>query len=45
MDNMLNRALQEKILNEDEAKLIREAELARWHVIQVDDFNKEFTQE
>lgn len=45
MEGMLERALAEKILNEDEARLIREAETARWHIIQVDDFNKEFTQE
>jgi acyl-CoA dehydrogenase len=45
MDSMLQRALQEKLINEEEAKLIREAELARWQVIQVDDFNQDFTQE
>ncbi|MEJ2360659.1 MAG: acyl-CoA dehydrogenase [Gammaproteobacteria bacterium] len=45
MDDMLNRAQQENIINADEARLIREAEEARWEVIQVDDFNQNFTQE
>lgn len=45
MNDMLNRALQKDIITADEAKLIREAEEARWQVIQVDDFNPEFSQE
>lgn len=45
MNDMLTRALQKNIINAEEAKLIREAEEARWHVIQVDDFNQNFTQE
>lgn len=45
MDDMLNRALQKNIINADEARLVREAEQARWEVIQVDDFNQQFTQE
>lgn len=45
MDQHLARALADKIINQDEAQLIREAETARWLVIQVDDFNTDFTQE
>lgn len=45
MDKLLSQALAEKIINQDEAQLIREAETARWQVIQVDDFSKDFTQE
>ena len=39
MDDMLKRALDENIISEDEASLLREAESARWNVIQVDDFS------
>jgi len=39
MDDMLKRALDKNIISEDEAKLLREAESARWNVIQVDDFS------
>ncbi len=39
MDDMLKRALTENIITEEEANLIREAESARWKVIQVDDFS------
>jgi len=39
MEDMLKRALSENIITEDEANLIREAESARWKVIQVDDFS------
>jgi acyl-CoA dehydrogenase len=45
MEQMLKQALQEKIITEDEAELIRDAESSRWQVIQVDDFNQEFSQE
>ena len=45
MDKLLSQALAEKIISEDEARLIREAEIARWQVIQVDDFNTDFKQE
>jgi acyl-CoA dehydrogenase len=39
MDDMLNRALQESIITEQEANMLRDAESARWDVIQVDDFS------
>ena len=39
MDDMLKRALSENIITDDEATIIREAESARWKVIQVDDFS------
>ncbi len=39
MDNMLAQALEQNIISEDEAQIIREAETARWGVIQVDDFS------
>ena len=39
MENMLNTALEKHIITEDEANLLREAESARWKVIQVDDFS------
>ncbi len=39
MDKMLTDALAKNIINQDEADLIREAEVSRWKVIQVDDFN------
>ena len=42
---MLARAQQQHLINDDEARLIREAEEARWQVIQVDDFNQNFSQE
>jgi len=45
MEQMLKRAQEQHLLNEDEARLIREAEEARWQVIQVDDFNLNFSQE
>lgn len=45
MEDMLQRALAQQIISEDEARLIRDAENARWQVIQVDDFNMDFTQE
>ncbi len=39
MDDMLTQALNQNIITEDEATVIRDAELARWDVIQVDDFS------
>lgn len=42
MDKMLPLALAKQLLTQEEAQLIREAELARWNVIQVDDFSKDF---
>ena len=45
MKQMLERAQQEHVINAEEAQLVREAEEARWYVIQVDDFNKDFSQE
>ena len=45
MEDMLARAQQQHLINDDEARLIREAEEARWQVIQVDDFNQNFSQE
>ena len=39
MDDMLKKALNENIISEDEANLLRDAESARWSVIQVDDFS------
>ncbi len=39
MDDMLSRALEQNIISEEEATLIRDAESARWDVIQVDDFS------
>jgi len=45
MDDMLQRALAHHLINEEDARIIREAEEARWQVIQVDDFNQDFTQE
>lgn len=45
MEDMLKRAQQQQLINDDEARLIREAEEARWQVIQVDDFNLNFSQE
>jgi len=45
MDRMLERALKDKIISADEAELIRDAESARWQVIQVDDFDQDFSQE
>lgn len=45
MDKMLETALSQNIISEDEANLVREAELARWDVIQVDDFPKDLTKE
>ncbi|MBI1425148.1 MAG: acyl-CoA dehydrogenase [Gammaproteobacteria bacterium] len=45
MENMLQRALDNKLINTDEANLIRAAEEARWQVIQVDDFKPDFSQE
>jgi len=41
MDKMLTDALEQGIINEEEATLLREAESARWEVIQVDDFDKD----
>ena len=38
LDSMLNKAIEKNIINEDEANLLRDAEQARWDVIQVDDF-------
>jgi len=42
LEKMLKSALEKKIINEDDAKILREAELARWNVIQVDDFSRDF---
>lgn len=42
MDKMMARAMEQKIINDSEAELLREAEQARWHVIQVDDFGLNF---
>lgn len=39
LDEMLEKALAENIINEDEANVLRDAESARWNVIQVDDFS------
>jgi acyl-CoA dehydrogenase len=39
MEGMLEKALQQNIITEQEASLIRDAETARWAVIQVDDFD------
>ncbi|VAW90676.1 Acyl-coenzyme A dehydrogenase FadE [hydrothermal vent metagenome] len=39
MDDMLKQALEQNTISEDEANVIREAETARWGVIQVDDFS------
>ena len=41
-EKMLKAALKNKFINEDDAKILREAELARWNVIQVDDFSRDF---
>ena len=41
MDKMLESAIAQNIINADEANLVREAESARWDVIQVDDFGKD----
>ncbi|MBI3561415.1 MAG: acyl-CoA dehydrogenase [Gammaproteobacteria bacterium] len=43
LDKMLAKALDKKLLSTEEAQIIREAEQARWNVIQVDDFSKDFT--
>lgn len=43
MDGMLKTALDAKLITDDEAQIIREAELARWNVIQVDDFSHDLT--
>lgn len=45
LERMLETALSQHIINEDEAKTLREAEQARWEVIQVDDFPKDLTKE
>ncbi|MGD8784834.1 MAG: acyl-CoA dehydrogenase [Thioalkalispiraceae bacterium] len=39
LEDMLKMALDKKIINSEEAALLREAETARWRVIQVDDFS------
>jgi acyl-CoA dehydrogenase len=39
MESMLAKALKQNIITQQEADLIREAETARWAVIQVDDFD------
>lgn len=41
-EKMLKVALEKKFINEDDAKILRDAELARWNVIQVDDFSRDF---
>ncbi|MGD8926191.1 MAG: acyl-CoA dehydrogenase [Thioalkalispiraceae bacterium] len=38
-EKMLKMAMDNKVINENEAKILQEAELARWKVIQVDDFS------
>ena len=45
MDRMLEAAIKEGVINEEEATTLREAETARWEVVQVDDFDKQFKQE
>jgi hypothetical protein len=45
LERMLETALSQHIINDDEAKILREAEQARWEVIQVDDFPKDLTKE
>jgi acyl-CoA dehydrogenase len=45
MDTMLSSALSQGIINDEEADLLREAETARWHVIQVDDFSNNMAKE
>ncbi len=45
MEKMLATALEKDIISKDEAELIRDAETARWHVIQVDDFPKNMAKE
>lgn len=41
METMLKQAVAKRIINEEEAQVIRDAEQARWTVIQVDDFSKD----
>ena len=38
MDALIDKGVAESIINQDEAKTLREAEAARSDVIQVDDF-------
>jgi len=45
LEKMLANALERNIINEEEAELMREAETARWHVIQVDDFPNNMAKE